>query len=151
MLYYIKQYFDMLNNAETEIYSESDYYVVNNSKKYILFLNDLKPALIYKLISHVILFIFIVIALNLYVSNWVEEYLIPSFILNIPQYRLWMEDLRSKKIWVLSIMFFCYNLIYSSLCQSSSIHIYQNRDLIFNNPFNERVFTYQMNIALEPI
>lgn len=141
----------MLNNEETEIYSESDYYVVNNSKKYILFLNDLKPALIYKLITHVILFIFIVIALNLYVSNWVEEYLIPSIILNNPQYRSWMEEMRNKKLWVLSIMFFSYNLIYSGLCQSTSIHIYQNRDLIFNSPFNERVFTYQMNEALAPI
>lgn len=141
----------MLNNEETEIYSESDYYVVNNSKKYILFLNDLKPALIYKLLSHVVLFIFIVIALNLYVSNWVEEYLIPSIILNNPRYRSWMEEMRNKKLWVLSIMFFCYNLIYSGLCQSTSIHIYQNRDLIFNGPFNERVFTYQMNESLAPI
>lgn len=153
MLFYIKQYFDMLNNEETEIYYEYDYYIVhdNNKKKYILFLNDMKPALIFKIIARLILLVFIITGSNVMFSNYIEEFIMPSFILRNQQYQLLMEKMRSNKLYVFLSMYISYNIIYAMLCQSNIIHIYQNQQLILKSRFNEELFMHQMNQVLMPL
>lgn len=145
----IKNYFDALNGEETQIYFEKNTFLVEN-KKYILFLNNLKPAFIYTFLSQTILVFFLLITINLFYPRAIEMFL-PAFLVNNTRYKELFEDMRKKKMLVISILFFMYNIIYGILCRSSTIHVYQNRNLIYDNPFHEYLFMQELQRNLKDI
>ncbi|ETW36695.1 hypothetical protein PFTANZ_02653 [Plasmodium falciparum Tanzania (2000708)] len=110
-----------ISGRETEIYFENNNYIVDNDQKYILFLMSIQPPLFFTLICYFILFIFILIALNIYLPKHCE-FFIPSFLLNNTKFIETFEKMRKKKIIVSSIMFLAYNIIYSILCNTNEIH-----------------------------
>ncbi|EWC76637.1 hypothetical protein C923_02667 [Plasmodium falciparum UGT5.1] len=147
----IKNYFDILNKGrETEIYFENNNYIVDNDQKYILFLMSIQPPLFFTLICYFILFIFILIALNIYLPKHCE-FFIPSFLLNNTKFIETFEKMRKKKIIVSSIMFLAYNIIYSILCNTNEIHVYQNKNLIYKDYFNEYFFIQTLRTNLKNI
>ncbi|KOB60434.1 hypothetical protein PFHG_02196 [Plasmodium falciparum HB3] len=151
---FLKSSYELLfvqkDGRETEIYFENNNYIVDNDQKYILFLMSIQPPLFFTLICYFILFIFILIALNIYLPKHCE-FFIPSFLLNNTKFIETFEKMRKKKIIVSSIMFLAYNIIYSILCNTNEIHVYQNKNLIYKDYFNEYFFIQTLRTNLKNI
>lgn len=148
MLSRIKKYFDLLNHGEdTEIYFEEDSYQADNSsngeEKYVIFLRNIKAALIYRLICRFVLFIYVLIAASLIFPHYLKPY-IPPILLNNRRFNEVFENMQQKKLMVLGIMFFSYNVIYGMLCNTSVIHVYQNRNLIYDDYYSDHLFVQRL-------
>lgn len=148
MLSRIKKYFDLLNHGEdTEIYFEEDSYQADNSsngeEKYVIFLRNIKAALIYRLICRFVLFIYVLIAASLIFPHYLKPY-IPPILLNNRRLNEVFENMQQKKLMVLGIMFFSYNVIYGMLCNTSVIHVYQNRNLIYDDYYSDHLFVQRL-------
>ncbi|CAI7719760.1 selenoprotein, putative [Plasmodium vivax] len=126
---------------------EKDSYQAGNSstgdEKYVIFLRNIKAALIYRLICRFILFIYILISATLIFPHYLKAY-IPSILLNSRRFNEMFENMQQKKLMVLGMMFFSYNIIYGMLCNTSVIHVYQNRNLIYDDYYADHLFVQRL-------
>ncbi|KJP86800.1 hypothetical protein AK88_03614 [Plasmodium fragile] len=131
----------------TEIYFEDDSYQGDNSstgnEKYVIVLRNIKAALIYRLICRFVLFIYVLIAACLIFPHYIRPY-IPPILLNHPRFNEMFENMQQKKLMVLGIMIFSYNIIYGILCNTSVIHVYQNRNLIYDDYYSDHLFVQRL-------
>ncbi|SBS82334.1 selenoprotein, putative (Sel2) [Plasmodium ovale curtisi] len=117
----IKNYFDILNGGEdTPIYFEGDNFVMdsNTNDNYSSKGGNNR-------------------------TNHLEGF-IPTFLQNHEKFKEIFENMRKKKLIVFAAMFFSYNIIYGILCSTNVIHIYQNRNLIYNDYYVEHLFVKQL-------
>ncbi|KMZ81147.1 hypothetical protein PVIIG_02629 [Plasmodium vivax India VII] len=142
---FLKESYEFL--FDTEIYFEEDSYQAGNSstgdEKYVIFLRNIKAALIYRLICRFILFIYILISATLIFPHYLKAY-IPSILLNSRRFNEMFENMQQKKLMVLGMMFFSYNIIYGMLCNTSVIHVYQNRNLIYDDYYADHLFVQRL-------
>eukprot|EP00366_Plasmodium_knowlesi_P001095 XP_002258592.1 hypothetical protein, conserved in Plasmodium species [Plasmodium knowlesi strain H] len=142
---FLKESYEFL--FDTEIYFEEDSYQADNSsngeEKYVIFLRNIKAALIYRLICRFVLFIYVLIAASLIFPHYLKPY-IPPILLNNRRFNEVFENMQQKKLMVLGIMFFSYNVIYGMLCNTSVIHVYQNRNLIYDDYYSDHLFVQRL-------
>ncbi|SBS96437.1 selenoprotein, putative, partial [Plasmodium malariae] len=143
----VNQYAVDQSTVDQSTIDSSVYDSNNKRKKYVIFLRSIKAALFNRLICYLIVIIYILISLNIIFPRNMEAF-IPTFLLNHEKFKEIFENFRKKKIWVFAAMFLSYNIIHGILCNTDKIHIYQNKNLIYNDPYIEHLFVKQLRAKL---